>query len=467
MKRDGLMRIERFFAFLLMVLLVLGMATGCAANDTAESSSKANVTSMETSSEKATISKPTVSKVSSGETSSKLKVSSKQEVVSSETEPEEEYEYTEKEKIYYGMDPDMYKLSLKNEGDSSRIAALMKKAQKGGNYKIAVLGGSISMGAGASGQSCSYGSLVCDWWIYNFPNSTFEFINAGIGSTNPEMACYRMEADLLAFKPDFVVVDFTVNTYLDSDLLNTYSTVLYKILSQKNSPAVMSIDFTSCDRKKHDSERKYVKPKNGPSGDITAAVEKYNVPAVSYHNYVWKKIEQKVIDWPDIGADYIHPNDNGHALASNIITKYLEKVMNNLSKASTKITAPPLPEYQGYINVGYVTNTVSGAKLVGGFTNMANNSASTRGWKYVSGQETSELYIPLPANKTVKIFMKFNEGSSGNVLVKGANGVTRTIETGDAATPTLIEVYALGDGITITPNLMSGSFVIYGIGYNK
>lgn len=108
-------------------------------------------------------------------TSSKKESSSSKEKPSSKAETsskEEEIKLTELQKIYYGLDPDLYKLGLKNKGDSSRIAALMKKAQKGGNYKIAVLGGSISEGAGASSVYSSYGNLVREWWAGAFPSLT-------------------------------------------------------------------------------------------------------------------------------------------------------------------------------------------------------------------------------------------------------------------------------------------------------
>ena len=222
--------------FLTSLLTVVAFA-GCGAEENPSSDNTNTSSEMVTTSEISSEAVTTTSKAPTSTSSKKPSSSSKIKKPSSsreETSSEYEVVYSAKEKIYYGMDPDLYKLSLKYKGNSSRIAALMKKAQKGGNYKIAVLGGSISMGAGASSVYSSYGNLICEWWCANFPDATFEFVNAGIGSTNPEMACYRMGEDLLKFKPDFVVVDFTVNTYLDYDLTNTYSSILYKILSQKN-----------------------------------------------------------------------------------------------------------------------------------------------------------------------------------------------------------------------------------------
>ena len=322
------------------------------------------------------------------------------------------------------------------------------------------------MGAGASSEYSSYGNLICEWWCANFPDATFEFVNAGIGSTNPEMACYRMGEDLLKFNPDFVVVDFTVNTYLDYDLTNTYSTILYKILSQKNSPAVMSIDFTSCDRNKHDLSMIYEKTKSVPNGQIDAAVKAYDVPAMSYHNYVWEKIKKNKITWRDIGSDYIHPNDNGHMIAANVITCYLKKVMDNLSKASTKITAPAKPETSKYLNLGYVINTAKNVKLSGGFSARVNSGASTRGWGYNATTDTSSLTVPVPTNKKVKVFISFSSDYQGNVKVTDGKS-TRIILATDAKTPTLVDIGKMEGSITLTPSESCSNFVIYGIGIDN
>ena len=456
---------KKLLSLFLVSLFTLLTFTGCGADENPSSNTN---TSSETVTTSEVRSKEETTKPTSTSSKKESSSSKKKKPSSSKAEASSEYvvEYTAKEKIYYGMDPDLYKLSLKNEGNSARIAALMKKAQKGGNYKIAVLGGSISMGAGASGEYSSYGNLICEWWIANFPNSNFEFVNAGIGSTNPEMACYRMGEDLLKFNPDFVVVDFTVNTYLDYDLTNTYSTILYKILSQRNSPAVMSIDFTSCDRSKNDYAMIYEKTKSVPNAEIDAAVKAYNVPAMSYHNYVWEKIKKNKIGWRDIGSDYIHPNDNGHMLAANIITCYLKKVLGNLAKESTKITAPQKPATDDYLNLGYVINTAK-STVTGGFEKRPNTSTTTRGWGYTTTTDTSSLTVPIPANKKVKVFMNFNNNKNGTVSVTDGK-TTKTISASEALTPTLVDIGKMeGSKITLTPSSDCANFTIYGIGIEK
>lgn len=204
--------------------------TACGSPNPASSSAPATSTeetqSELNSSKKAASSKPK-------KTSSAKKASSKPKKTTSKNNADNNsFTLTKQEKVLYGVDPELYPAPLVNKGNSARIANLMKKAQSGGKYTVAVLGGSISQGAGSTGNN-SYGALVCNWWRENFPKAQFTFVNAGLGATTPQMACYRMQSDLLRFNPDFVVVDFTVNTYGDYLLNVTYSTLLYRLLNQK------------------------------------------------------------------------------------------------------------------------------------------------------------------------------------------------------------------------------------------
>ncbi len=430
----------------LMVLLTVFATAGCGEETTADQT---------TSTESLTESKdeePSSEKSPSSKNNSK-KPSSKKTTTSKEKNEEV---FSKHDMVLWALDPNIYQYSLKDSGDNSRIAALMKKAEKGGTYKIAVLGGSISRGAGSGGATNSYGYLVCEWWKETFPKAKFEFVNAGIGSTNPEMACYRLQADLLYAKPDFVVIDYAVNIYLDKDLYYTYSALLYRILSQSNAPAVMAIDFARNDEAKD----------SVPNGYLTKAAKEYSIPSVSYHTYIWDRIARGYIDWTDISDDTIHPNTSGHAIAAKIITTHLENVKKNLSKTSTKITVPKKPTDNNYLNLGYIINTQKGVKLSGGFVAGDNKDTITHGWTYTATKDKSELYVPLPANKGCKILMFVSGTKSGSIKITGKNGSVTEVNTSSIQSSTLVDVGMPGEGITITPNMTEGKITIYGVGVN-
>ncbi|MBQ5764785.1 MAG: SGNH/GDSL hydrolase family protein [Clostridia bacterium] len=450
MKSKGI--ISLFLAVLIAALSALALV-GCGGEGSADNTDQ--TTSVEDVSSEEKDDSLSDTKPSSNKTKpSSNKPSSKKQQANNDEDDDDDMVYSKKDLILWGLDPYIYSKSLKDAGNNARIAALMKKAQKGGTYKIAVLGGSISRGAGSGGVSNSYGYLVCEWWKENFPKAKFEFVNAGIGSTNPEMACYRLQADLLYAKPDFVVIDFAVNTYLDNDLYYTYSSLLYRILSQSNSPAVMAIDFARNDEGKN----------TVPNSYLTRAAKENSIPSVSYHNYIWDRIDRRYIKWIDISDDTIHPNSSGHLIASKIITSHLENVKKNLAKTSTKITAPKKPEETQYLNLGYIINTQKGVKLSGGFVANDNKDTITHGWTYRATPGKSELYIPLPKNNGVKVLMFFTGTKQGGVKFTGQNGSTFTLGASSAQSATLVDLDRVGTHITITPDMTEGSFTIYGVG---
>ena len=370
-----------------------------------------------------------------------------------------------KEQILNGEDPKLYELAIDHEGNKARIAALMKKAEKGGNFVIGAIGGSITQGAGANGEKRRYVNHVFNWWKENFPKATFTLVNAGIGASNAEMACYRLETDLLSHNPDFVIVDFSVNTYLNNDQIGTYQTLLYKIMSQKNSPAVMSVHFTSTVAAEYENGGRAVRANEYPNDQIKAAIKKYDVPSVNYDNYVWTRLKQRAIRWKDIGADYIHPSDGGHKLTGYMFAAYLSKVKENLANESTTIPALPKLDTEKYLNLDYVINTVEGVKAVG-FTKEGNTTPQTRGWKYTAGAANASLTVPLPKNSNVVLFLNFGN-TEGKITLKGANGATKTQDITVKNNHVLMHFGAMGDSVTIIPEITKGEFRILGIGIEK
>lgn len=76
---------------------------------------------------------------------------------------------------------------------------------------ICSIGGSITQGAKASKPEKNYGGVLAQWWQKTFPKAKIELVNAGIGVTGSNYGALRAQRDLLARRPDFVVVEYSVN----------------------------------------------------------------------------------------------------------------------------------------------------------------------------------------------------------------------------------------------------------------
>lgn len=108
---------------------------------------------------------------------------------------------------------EMYQRAIAfQQGDLSRLAAVMRRAQAGEDITVGVIGGSITEGYSASNRNKnSYACHMRDWWQERFPNITVEYVNAGIGGTSSYLGVHRVQEELLDYEPDFVIVEFSVN----------------------------------------------------------------------------------------------------------------------------------------------------------------------------------------------------------------------------------------------------------------
>ena len=78
------------------------------------------------------------------------------------------------------------------------------KLQQGQEVRIAYLGGSITQADGWRPQSLG-------WFQSQFPDAKVSEINAAIGGTGSDLGVYRVQHDVLQYKPDLLFIEFAVN----------------------------------------------------------------------------------------------------------------------------------------------------------------------------------------------------------------------------------------------------------------
>ncbi|MBR4223974.1 MAG: SGNH/GDSL hydrolase family protein [Oscillospiraceae bacterium] len=229
---------------------------------------------------------------------------------------------TEPVDLEKGLTDEMYSRALISEGNRSRLAAVMNRAEKGEPITVATIGGSITQGSLASSPNNCYASLFYQYWQEKFPSSEVTFVNAGIGGTDSYLGVHRADTQLLCYEPDVVVVEFSVN---DTDkLMNKYSydSLVRKILTSDSAPAVILL-FTTQD--------------NGASlWETHCEIGKaYDLPMLSYREAVYPEVAAGTLDWKAISPDNIHPNDAGHSLIGQIMSRYLDGVYNDRGSIDT------------------------------------------------------------------------------------------------------------------------------------
>lgn len=204
--------------------------------------------------------------------------------------------------------------AILRDSNLSRIYEVMQRAEAGEDIVIGFLGGSITMGSGASNASSCYAARVFDWWETTFPKANFTYVNAGIGATDSKFGCARAYDDLLQYHPDFVVLEFSVNDNKDTSFSESYESLLRKILTYETNPALLILNMVTYDTGYNAAEIH------------NALAFKYSLPVVSMKSSIYEDILNGVIAAKDVSSDMTHPNNLGHEYAARIVTYFLEKV---------------------------------------------------------------------------------------------------------------------------------------------
>ncbi|MDO5573431.1 MAG: SGNH/GDSL hydrolase family protein [bacterium] len=229
---------------------------------------------------------------------------------------------------------------LVNRGNWERMKRCIRKADCGEPVTVGFIGGSITQDAGATIHENCYAYRVYQWWKKQFPKSRITYVNAGIGATTSHFGVARVQTDLLYAKPDFVVVEFSVN---DNDIdgidetdffRETYEGLIRRIYGAECEPAVLLVHNV----RYHDGSS---------AEDFHLEIGRaYELPCVSMRKTVYPLIEQGIIKASDISEDNLHPNDLGHQALARLITSFLETVSEeeHVKESGLEVQKHMLPE---------------------------------------------------------------------------------------------------------------------------
>ena len=215
-------------------------------------------------------------------------------------------------------------------GNTARLQAVFEKARRGEPITVAAIGGSITAGGAATKDAKNrYVNRLAAWFATNFPQAKVRAVNAGIGGTNSYYGAMRLQADVLAHKPDLVVVEYAVNNMPDRGFAESYEGVLRQILRDPQQIAVIEPFFMH---------------KDGENAQTWQEMlgRHYQLPMVSFRDAWWPEFTAGRAAWEDLYADVVHPNDTGHILASELLIAVLEQV-NGQRSSGQPAPEPQLP----------------------------------------------------------------------------------------------------------------------------
>lgn len=298
---------------------------------------------------------------------------------------------------------DMIRRAVVNPGNTARLADAMKRAQAGEKITIGTIGGSITQGTAASTTDERYANRALQWWAKAFPKAQLDFVNAGIGATDSYIGVHRVDADLLSKKPDVVIVEFSVNDTDAALNLQTYDSLVRKILQAENHPAVILLFTTQED---------------GTSLQDTHMQigSAYNLPMISYKNAVLPEIEAGKFTWKDISPDNIHPNSVGHGIIGELLWSYFNSVYAKLDQIDTSdltFTATPVTK-DLYAKGELLDSKTLTPKTMQGFEQAEVSNQFPNDW---TTKEGGELTFEVTGSSIGVLYYKTVDGKSGQYCV--------------------------------------------------
>ncbi len=221
-------------------------------------------------------------------------------------------------------------VQLRGSLDNSRIQFLRKKT------RVAFMGGSIT-------EMDGFRPMVCDSLKKRFPETAFDFVNAGIASTCSTTGAFRLATDVFAGgAPDLLFVEFAVND--DQDAAHTRAEcirglegiVRHARVANPNMDIVVTFFVNEGMLKTLQSGGT---PLTIESHEAVAS--HYAIPTINLAAEAAAQITAGTLTWQQYGG--VHPAPFGNAICARMIDELLDRAWTLPASEKSALYAHPMP----------------------------------------------------------------------------------------------------------------------------
>ena len=276
--------------------------------------------------------------------------------------------------------------------------------------RVAFLGGSITYNPGWRDSISSYIAR-------KYPDTQFEFIEAGIPSMGSTPGAFRLHRDILSKgRIDLLFVEAAVNDPTNGRSSKEQIRGMEGILrhARKSNPFIDIVVMYFVDPEKMKDYNNGATPQVIINHDRVA--KHYQTSSINLAKEVTERIKAMEFTWEDDFKD-LHPSPFGQVIYYNSIKAFLEKTWNNHSGGRSKKIKYPLPEKLDKYSYDR-------GKLIA-----IEKASIQRGWNVDSSwnpgpdQKTRPGYVDVPmliSNKPgSEIRLKFNGRAIGIAVAAG------------------------------------------------
>lgn len=316
-----------------------------------------------------------------------------------------------------------FRKSIVSTGNNYRFKKALEKAKNGDDVTFAYIGGSVTVGEGASqktteGFTKGYASYTNDFVNeYYAKDSNIRYLNAAISGTGSEVGIVRGAKDVMDHNPDVVFVEFAANNGYDSFDNETFEGLVRQFLNSPSKPAVVLV-------------LSWVYYSGSKVEEYMINIgNHYDLPTVSIHRGLHEYFDSL---YSKFVADDVHPNDNG----CKLYAKLLCNMINELDKETIDAEGSmPATTYTGatshkYDTLTMIDNTSNKVTSRGSFsatntnysgTNKSHVTAFQNGWIKEDKTTNNALEVTVDAKNFILVYKASHAQTDGTLVINYQN----------------------------------------------
>ena len=254
-------------------------------------------------------------------------------------DPFDTWIYHQKSFDELGITPSLLKAGIVNLGSSKPMQNAVRKAVRGENVKLLVVGGSISAGGGLWKDRGNidgvYHRALAYWWkktVTPVTNSEMEVNNVAIGGTDSEYFSYCIN-NFLDSDPDIVFWELSANDYnrfneRNFDPSKPLEQLTRIILQLPSHPALIYVNFFRGDKQNFELGEKCP---DSEETEVDVLSRYYDIPSLSWRRMVCNLITKRTFVTQELfGDDGYHPNLLGHAQVAMLLMMYIKGIFESV-----------------------------------------------------------------------------------------------------------------------------------------
>lgn len=203
--------------------------------------------------------------------------------------------------------------------------------------RVAFLGGSITWAQNG------WRDMTCEGLKKRFPQTRFDFVNAGISSTDSTLGPFRLGDDVFGRgQVDLLFVEFAVNDHhnsrADLERIRGMEGIIRQARTRNPQIDIVMMYFVEPD--KMDEIKRGRVPAEIVSHEKVAA--HYRITSIDLARQVTHDIEAGRYSWDDFGG--LHPDEFGHRIYAETIERLFDTAWKEPASEGTERKSRPLPE---------------------------------------------------------------------------------------------------------------------------